>query len=106
QRPCQADALLHAAGELPRVAALPAGEADELDRALGFIASLDLGGSLYFKSVAHVVENGPMRQDGELLEDHAAELLAPHLEQLTAAELRDVHIVHHDAPPRWLVKAV
>src|SRR5690606_12488227 len=102
----QTDALLHAAGELVRVAPLPAAEADQLDRAGGALAAPRERHALYLESVGDVVEDRAVRQDRELLEHHPAEAVAAGLQQLAAAQPADVGAVHDDAAPRGLVEAV
>ena len=78
----QADALLHAAGELVGVGVLVAGEPDQVDDLLGlrrgapscFIAA-DL------EAEGHVVDHLPVRQQPEVLEDHR-DVGAPQVAQL------------------------
>ena len=71
QRPGQADALLHAAGELVGVGVLVAGEPDQLDRPPGPASCarpLPIAADL--QPVGDVVQDPAVRQQPEVLEDH------------------------------------
>lgn len=95
ERPRETRALLHAAGQLARILRLPALEADEFDRLhrpLDPLLGRDL---LDLEPESDIPEDGPVGQQGEVLEDHAESLLAEG-EQFLAPEPGDVHPVHDD----------
>ena len=72
ERPCQADTLLHAAGEFVRVVAFEAGEPDHVDQAAADLAALVGGHALELEAELDVVLHGAPRQQPELLEHHGA----------------------------------
>ena len=70
QRPGQADALLHAAGELVGEVVLVAGQADQVDHLLGLVAALRLALAAHLEAEGDVVDHLAVRQQAEVLEDH------------------------------------
>ena len=93
----QADALLHAARELARVVALPAGQSDQLEHFLRLFAPLDPGHALDLQPVGDVVDDPAMGQQAEVLEHHG-HLVPPEVDQLALAHRGHVGAVDHDLP--------
>ena len=80
QRARQADALLHATGELVGVGALVAGQADQVDHLLRPVASCAAVVAADLEAEADVVEDLAVGQQAEVLEHHA-DPLAPQVAQ-------------------------
>ena len=70
QRPRQADALLHAAGQFVGEFVAPAAELDHLKGALGDFRAFVLAGAADFQRQGYVVQNRAVRHQGEVLEHH------------------------------------
>ncbi len=70
QGPGQRDALLLAAGHLPRGAFLHAGERDDLHHLADAAADLGLGDLLALQAEGHVLVHGEVREQRVRLEDH------------------------------------
>ena len=70
ERAGEADALAHAAGELFGVGGFEAVETDEVDGALGAVASFGGGHVAGFEAELDVLADGEPRQQRERLEDH------------------------------------
>ena len=81
QGPGQADALLHAAGELVGIAALEPGEPDEVDDLARLGAALLLAHATDLEAVGNVVDHLAVGQEAEVLEHHG-DLVTPELAQL------------------------
>src|SRR5215207_3389962 len=91
------DALLHTAGELRyELVALPL-QADHVQRLLRALPALLRGDALDLESERDVVEDGPVGQEPEVLEDHP-DLSAPYLPALLGRHLGDVLAVEVDPP--------
>ena len=71
ERAGDADALLLAAGEFPRVGVLAPGESDQFDHLRGARAAGGLVDALHLEREGDVVEHVQMRQQPEALEHHA-----------------------------------
>ena len=95
QRPGEADALLHAAGELVGVGPLVAPEADQLDDLGRLGPALLLAHAAHLEAIGDVVDHLAVRQEAEVLEDHRG-VGAPQVAELALAGLDDVVAVHHD----------
>ena len=67
----QSDALAHAAGELVRVAVVPAGEVDEGELLVRDPVALACRHAAQLERQRDVVEHRPVRQEAHVLEDHA-----------------------------------
>ena len=72
ERARDADALLHAAGELIRPPAAGVLQADEIEIALRGLAQLGAAHALHFQPEHHVFQRGQPRQQFGMLEHHAA----------------------------------
>ena len=70
ERAREADALLHAAGELVGELVRAVLEADELQHLLGALVPLRLGDALDLEAEGDVVDHAPVREQAEVLEDH------------------------------------
>ncbi len=66
----EADALTHAAGQLPGIGGLEAVEANQLDRRRRLLPGLPLGQAQRVQPHFHVAEHGQPGKQGEGLEDH------------------------------------
>ena len=84
QRPRQADALLHAAGELVRPGRPEAGQADELEHRLGACPADILGDALHLQPEGDVVDEVAVGEQAEVLEHHAHPVAAQ-VEQLASS---------------------
>ena len=76
QRPGQADTLLHAAGEFSDGVLGVRLEADHRQRLQRFCVTFTLGNALHLEAVAGVVDDVPVGEQCEVLEDHAHLLAA------------------------------
>src|SRR5215469_1104617 len=72
ERAREVDALAHSAGELVRIVALKAGQADELDHRLRPRAGLRLADALQLEAEAHIAQHIAPRIERVLLEHEAA----------------------------------
>ncbi len=81
--------LLHAARQFMRILGVPALQADELDRLHGGLVPARRRHVLELQAERHVRQDGPVRQQREVLEHHPEGLLAER-QQVLAAELRHV----------------
>ena len=95
QRAPEPDALLHAAGELFGERLPPSAQADLLEDGLGGSRPLGLLLALDLQAERHVVDDPAVRQQAEMLEDHA-DLLPAELPQAIIARLQDVLAVDQD----------
>ncbi|GAB4000120.1 hypothetical protein GCM10029992_31040 [Glycomyces albus] len=93
----QADALLHAARELHGQLVLLTAQADHLDRLAGPVLTLGPGQALDLEAEGHVVDHGAVRQEREVLEDHA-DLVAAQLAQGLGGQPAEVDAVDPDVP--------
>ena len=66
----QADALAHAAGELPRIGGFEAVEADQIDGRQRALAHLALRHALGLEPGLHILQHRQPGEEGEGLEDH------------------------------------
>ena len=100
ERAGEADALLHAAGELRRVAVLVAGKADRR-RPIRAARSrrLRLRHALDLEAVGDVVDDGAVREQAEALEDHRRLAAAEPL-QLADRQAEHVDAVDRRSRPR------
>ena len=89
QRAGQPDALLHAAGELVGVGVLVAVQPHQGDDLLGPVPALLLLHPTHLEAVGDVVDDLPVRQQPEVLEDHRG-MGAPQVTQLGLAGLHHV----------------
>ena len=89
QGPGQAHALAHPSGELAGLVAAPALQAHHGQGLLGPALALGAPHSLDLQAVGGVLPHRPVRQEGEVLEDHGHALAA----QLAQLRLRDVRQV-------------
>ena len=95
QCPGEADALLHATGELVGEVVLVAGQADQVDHLLGPVAPLSLALAPHLEAERHVVDHLAVGQQAEVLEDHR-HLAPPGVEQRGVAHAGDVVAIQLD----------
>ena len=89
ERAGEADALLHASGELVGVLVLEAGQSDELDHLLCTRGPLRLGHALDLETERDVLDDAAVREQAEVLEDHRDGAAAQRT-QLVGVGARDV----------------
>src|SRR3712207_2676325 len=99
------DPLLHAAGELRYELVALSLQADLREDLLGLLPALLRGDALDLEAEGDVVEDCPVGQEPEVLEDHA-DLPAPDLPELLGRHLGDQLAVEVDLPLGRLVQAV
>ena len=95
QRAGEPDALLHAARELIGAGRAEAGQADQLEELLGSGPPDLLVDALDLEAERHVVQQVPVRQQAEVLEDHAHAVPAQ-VQQLRLRRRRDVEVADAD----------
>ncbi|MCY1515483.1 hypothetical protein D9M68_500710 [compost metagenome] len=105
QRAGQADALLHAAGQLVRVAVFVAGEAHLAQRFAGTGIALALADAGDFQAEGGVFQDAHVWHQREGLKHHA-HLLAAHIEQRLVGEAGDLAPVQVDAARSGFDQAV
>ncbi|MNF47351.1 hypothetical protein D3C84_285440 [compost metagenome] len=96
QRPGQADALLHAAGQLVGIAVFVAGEADLAQCLAGTGLTLALAYAGDFQAEGGVFQDAHVRHQREGLEDHA-HFLAAYIEKRLVRQAGDFTPVQVDA---------
>ena len=89
ERARDADALLLAAGQFPRVVLFAAVETDQFDDFERALFARRLADALDFERQRDIAEHGAVRQQGEVLEHHA-HLVAAQVDQLLFADLHQV----------------
>ena len=105
ERAGEADALLHAAGQLVGPGLLPAGQAAQGERLVGAACALGAGHALHFQTVGGVLAHAAVREEREVLEHHA-DLLGADLAQFAGAERGQVLAVEAHMPGGRLEQAV
>lgn len=105
QRPRKSCALLHPAGELMRILAVPALQADELNGLHRPLDALPGRNSPDLEAEADVSEDRPVRKERKVLEHHA-ELLLAECQKFLAAELGDIYVIHDDLSAARLDQSV
>ena len=93
ERPCDADALLHAARQLVGELVRGVLQADELQHLVGTRAGARACHSLHLEPEGDVVDHAPVREQAEVLEDHR-DGVAPQLAELGA--IGGHHVVTDD----------
>ena len=91
----QPDSLLHPTGELIRIAVRMAGEPDQIDHRVGPCVARRLLLAADLEGIADVVDDAPVRQQPEVLEDHR-KAVPPELTKPLAVGGADVLPVEHD----------
>ena len=101
----ESHSLLHAPGKLCRVGVLPATQAHLLQRPVRAFTLLLCASSPHMQPVGDVFTDRAVRENREVLEDHAEPLIAD-LPQLTPAECVNVSPIQFDRPSRRLNQAI
>ncbi|MNK27808.1 hypothetical protein D3C87_461710 [compost metagenome] len=105
QGPRQADALLHAAGQLVGILVFEAGQAHLLQPFARALLALGLAHALNGQAVRGVVQHRAVREQPEALEHHAHLLLAEDF-QVALVQADHVHAIHQDVARAGFDQAV
>lgn len=105
ERAGETDALLHTAGELVRPGRLPAAQARHLQRLGSALLTLLTGHTLHFESVRGVLQNAAVREEREVLEDHA-DLGGAHVPQLLRTQRGQILAVEEHPSRRRFEQSV